>query len=72
MINIEAKFNNISTTLDEFSTILRNVQSSIHMIKNQVRKLAKENSGHTPCSLSSNIESNPREHLKAITLRSGK
>ncbi|XP_039116603.1 uncharacterized protein LOC120252498 [Dioscorea cayenensis subsp. rotundata] len=72
MINTEAKFVNINNQFAEVNTVLRNVQASIQSLENQVGQLSRANSERPPGSLPSNTENNPREHLKAITLRSGK
>ncbi|XP_039123368.1 uncharacterized protein LOC120259985 [Dioscorea cayenensis subsp. rotundata] len=72
MINTEAKFVNINNQFAEVNTILRNVQASIQSLENQVGQLARANSERPPGSLPSNTKNNPREHLKAVTLRSGK
>ncbi|XP_039121320.1 uncharacterized protein LOC120258044 [Dioscorea cayenensis subsp. rotundata] len=72
MIHTEAKFVNINNQFAEVNTVLRNVQASIPLLENQVGQLARANSERPPGSLPSNTENNPREHLKAVTLRSGK
>ncbi|XP_039128945.1 uncharacterized protein LOC120265098 [Dioscorea cayenensis subsp. rotundata] len=72
MISTEAKFVNINNQFAEVNTVLRNVQASIQSLENQVGKLARANLERPPGSLPSNTENNPREHLKAVTLRSGK
>ncbi|XP_039126983.1 uncharacterized protein LOC120263159 [Dioscorea cayenensis subsp. rotundata] len=72
MISTEAKFVNINNQFAEVNTVLRNVQASIQSLENQVGQLARANSERPPGSLPSNTENNPREHLKAVTLRSGK
>ncbi|XP_039135745.1 uncharacterized protein LOC120273169 [Dioscorea cayenensis subsp. rotundata] len=69
---MEAKFLGVNTRLDEFGIVLRNVQASIQSLETQVGQLAKANSKWPPGSLPSNSKDNPREHLKAITLRNGK
>ncbi|XP_039133248.1 uncharacterized protein LOC120270298 [Dioscorea cayenensis subsp. rotundata] len=72
MISTEAKFVNINNQFAGVNTILRNVQASIQSLENQVGQLARANSERPPGSLPSNTENNPREHLKAVTLTSGK
>ncbi|XP_039120906.1 uncharacterized protein LOC120257485 [Dioscorea cayenensis subsp. rotundata] len=72
MINTEAKFVNINNQFAEVNTVLRNEKASIQSLENQVGQLARANSERPPSSLPSNTENNPREHLKAVTLRSGK
>lgn len=72
MINTDAKFHNINTRLNELSIVLRNIQALIQTLKNQSGQLTRANSECSPGSLLSNTESNPRQHLKANTLRSGK
>ncbi|XP_039131853.1 uncharacterized protein LOC120268590 [Dioscorea cayenensis subsp. rotundata] len=72
MISTEAKFVNINNQFAEVNTVLRNVQASIQSLDNQVGQLARVNSERPPGSLPSNTENNPREHLKAVTLKRGK
>ncbi|XP_039118011.1 uncharacterized protein LOC120253862 [Dioscorea cayenensis subsp. rotundata] len=52
--------------------VLRNLQASVQSLENQVGQLARANAERPQGSLPSNTEQNPREHLKAITLRSGR
>ena len=72
MINTEVRFGNVDKGLDEFGTVLRNVQASIQSLENQVGQLARAQFECPSGSLPSNSETNPREHLKAVSLRSGK
>lgn len=72
MINTKAKFLSVNTRLDKFGTVLRNLQAFIQSLENQVGQLAKVTSECSLGSLPSNTENKPREHLKAVTLRSGK
>ncbi|XP_039117905.1 uncharacterized protein LOC120253697 [Dioscorea cayenensis subsp. rotundata] len=79
MINTEARFQNINNQLtqhgghfSEISTVLRNLQASVQSLENQVGQLARAQSERPLGSLPSNTESNLREHLKAVILRSGK
>ena len=51
---------------------LRNQGASIHNLENQLGQISKMLSDRTPRSLPSNTETNPKEHVKAITPRSGK
>ena len=53
-------------------TALRNHEASIHNLETQVGQIAKLLSERPPGSLPGNTETNPREHLKAVTLRSGR
>ena len=65
----------ISTTEARFQiteSSLRNQQPSLQNLENQIGQLAKMISERQQGGLPSNTESNPREHVKAITLRSGK
>ncbi|XP_039140539.1 uncharacterized protein LOC120277763 [Dioscorea cayenensis subsp. rotundata] len=72
MISTEAKFVNINNQFAEVNTTLRNVQASIQSLENQVGQLVRANSERSLGSLPRNTKNNPREHLKAVTLRSGK
>ena len=51
---------------------LRNHEAFIHNLENQVGQIAKLLSERPQGSLPGNTEPNPREQLKAVTLRSGK
>ncbi|XP_048231225.1 uncharacterized protein LOC125370269 [Ricinus communis] len=51
---------------------LRNQQASIQNLENQIGQISKMLAERQSGMLPSTIESNPREHVKAITLRSGK
>ena len=51
---------------------LRNQGASIHNLENQLGQISKMLSERTPRSLPGNIETNPQEHVKAVTLMSGK
>ena len=51
--------------------MFRNHSSSIHNLEVQVGQLANSLSIRNQGTLPSNIEKNPKEHVKAITLRSG-
>ncbi|PPS02665.1 hypothetical protein GOBAR_AA17997 [Gossypium barbadense] len=59
---LETHFQNTKTTL-------KNQQASIQGLKTQIGQLAKLISERPQGSLSSNIESNPREQLNAITVQ---
>ncbi|PPS16344.1 hypothetical protein GOBAR_AA04238 [Gossypium barbadense] len=48
-------------------TILKNQQASIQGLETQIGQLSKLISERPQCSLPSNIEPNPREHLSAIS-----
>lgn len=79
MINTEAKFQNINTQLTqhgaqffEISIVLRNVQTLIQALVNQVGQLARANAEHFSGSLLSNTKNKLRKHLTAINLRSEK
>ncbi|XP_048227246.1 uncharacterized protein LOC125369276 [Ricinus communis] len=58
--------------VDYVGNALRNQQPSIHNLENQVGQIAKLLSERPQGILPSNTETNPREHLKVITLRSRK
>ena len=51
---------------------MRNQEASIHNLENQIDQLAKLVSKRQQGTLHSNTETNPREHVEAVTLRSGK
>ena len=51
--------------------MFRNHSSSIHNLKVQVGQLANSLSSRNQGALPSNTEKNPKEQVKAITLRSG-
>src|SRR5262245_16941460 len=53
-------------------TAIRNHEASIHNLENQVGQIAKMLSKRPQGSLPGNTETNPREYVKALTLRSGK
>ncbi|KAI3824502.1 hypothetical protein L1987_05962 [Smallanthus sonchifolius] len=53
-------------------TELRNQKASIQTIENQVGQIAKLLFERPPGGLPSNTEPNPKAHVKAITLRSGR
>ncbi|XP_010246646.1 PREDICTED: uncharacterized protein LOC104589888 [Nelumbo nucifera] len=56
----------------KFDQIAKNHSSSIHNLEVQIGQLANVISARNQGNLPSNIETNPREQLKAISLRSGK
>ena len=56
----------------KFDQIVKNHTSSIHNIQVQMGQLANAVAQRNQGNLPSNTETNPREQLKAITLRSGK
>ena len=58
--------------LENQDTTLRNHEASIHNLETQVGQIAKLLSERSQGSLPGNTEPNPREHVKAVTLRSGK
>ena len=65
----------ISTSETRFQhteTALRNQKASIHNLENQIGHISKMLSERPQGSLPSNTEPNPREQVKAVTLRSGK
>ncbi|KAG8502971.1 hypothetical protein CXB51_000796 [Gossypium anomalum] len=62
---VETHFQNTETTL-------KNQQASIQGLENQIGQLTKIILERPPGSLPSNIKTNPKEHVKAVTLRSGK
>ncbi|XP_048230973.1 uncharacterized protein LOC125370199 [Ricinus communis] len=63
----------IATSENDFKErCLRNQQASIQNLETQIGQLSRMMAKRQPCTLPSNTESNPREHAKAITLRSGK
>ena len=53
-------------------TRFQNTEASIKNLETQIGQLAKMFSERTQGTLPSNTETNPREHVKAITIRSGK
>ncbi|XP_039134242.1 uncharacterized protein LOC120271634 [Dioscorea cayenensis subsp. rotundata] len=72
MISTKTRFVHNEKKLDEFGTILRNLQASIKSLDNQVGQLARGQSERSSGSLPRNTKINPREQLKAVTLRSGR
>ena len=53
-------------------TRLQNYEASMHNLETQIGQLANLVADRAQGSLPSNTERNPREHVKAVTLRSGK
>ncbi|XP_027368323.1 uncharacterized protein LOC113874285 [Abrus precatorius] len=53
-------------------TALRNQQVSIHNLENQLGQISRLLSERPQGSLPSNTETNPKEQVKAVTLRSGR
>ena len=51
---------------------MRNQEASIHNLEKQIGQLAKAFSERQQDSLLGNTEINRREHVKAVTFRSGK
>ena len=75
MVSTEAKFETMQADLRTVQTDFRNLQASVKSIENQMGQLTsivKTLAERLPGSLPSDTEVNPREHLKVITLRSGK
>ncbi|KAG8477600.1 hypothetical protein CXB51_031104 [Gossypium anomalum] len=62
---VETRFQNTETTL-------KNQQASIQGLEDQIGQLAKMISETPQGSLPSNTKPNPKEHVKAVTLRSEK
>ena len=60
------------TRFQAVETSMRNQEASIHNLEKQIGQLAKAFSEGQQGSLPGNTETNPREHVKAITFRSGK
>ncbi|XP_048228900.1 uncharacterized protein LOC125369783 [Ricinus communis] len=60
------------TRFQQTDSALRNQQASIQNLESQIGQISKMLSKRPQGSLPSTTESNPREHCKAITLRSGK
>jgi len=60
------------TRVQSGEATLRNHTASLYNLENQVGQIAKSLSERPQGSLLSNTETNPREHVKAITLRSGR
>ncbi|XP_022855936.1 uncharacterized protein LOC111377113 [Olea europaea var. sylvestris] len=54
----------IETTIQNQSAVIKNLET-------QMGQMAEVISGRAPCTLPSNTEVNPKEHVKAITTRSG-
>ncbi|XP_039120620.1 uncharacterized protein LOC120257043 [Dioscorea cayenensis subsp. rotundata] len=69
---VNAQLTQHAGQFNEIGSILRNLQASVQSLEHQVGQLAKATSERPSVSLPSNTEENPREHLKAIALRSGK
>ncbi|XP_065879878.1 uncharacterized protein [Euphorbia lathyris] len=57
---------------NKFDQLIKNQSSSIHNLEIQIGQLAKSIPSRKEGSLPSHTEENPKEHVKAITLRSGK
>ena len=68
---MSVKINQQDETTKRFKQMFTNHYSSIHNLEIQVGQLANSLSIRNQGSLPSNIEKNPKEQLKAITLRSG-
>ncbi|WCJ21103.1 hypothetical protein M5689_003284 [Euphorbia peplus] len=68
MSNQDKNFKRIETKFDQ---LLKNHSSSIHNLEVQIGQLAKSIPSRKLGDLPSNTESNPKEQVKAITLRSG-
>ncbi|XP_048227256.1 uncharacterized protein LOC125369286 [Ricinus communis] len=60
------------TRFQQIDSALRNQQASIQNLETQIGQISKMLSERPSGSLPNTTESNPREHCKAITLRSGK
>ena len=68
---MSVRMNQQDETTKRFEQIFKNHSSSIHNLEIQVGQLANSLSVRNQGSLPSNTEKNPKEQLKAITLRSG-
>ena len=68
---MSAKMNQQDETTKRFEQMFKNHSSSIHNLEIQVGQLENSLSVRNQGSLPSNTEKNPKEQLKAITLRSG-
>ncbi|XP_048229148.1 uncharacterized protein LOC125369886 [Ricinus communis] len=62
----------LETKFQQTDAALRNQQASIHNLENQICQISKMMAETQLGTLPNNTESKPREHVKAITLRSGK
>ena len=58
--------------MDETRANYHNASASIRNLEHQVREISKLLAEITQGSLPSNTETNPKEHVNAISLRSGK
>ena len=58
--------------IDDTKANFSNQNASIHNLEHQVGKISKLLTERTQGALPSISETNPKEHVKAITLRSGK
>ena len=67
---MSAKMNQQDETTKRFEQMFKNHSSSIHNLEIQVGQLANSLSIRNQGSLPNNTEKNPKEQLKAITLRS--
>ncbi|XP_027348020.1 uncharacterized protein LOC113859445 [Abrus precatorius] len=74
--NLEELMNKfIQTSKSRFQSIetaLRNQQASIHNLENQLGQISRLLSERPQGSLPDNTETNPKEQVKVVTLRSGK
>ena len=68
----EERNKSLDVILKNQDTTLRNHEASIHNLETQVGQIAKLLIERPPGSLPGNTETNPREHVKVVTLRSGK
>ncbi|XP_073049510.1 uncharacterized protein [Primulina eburnea] len=62
----------MSKFISSTETRLQNQDESIKGLENQIGQLAKMITNRDPGTLQRNTETNPKDHVKAITLRSGK
>ncbi|KAK1429674.1 hypothetical protein QVD17_11888 [Tagetes erecta] len=70
--NSEARHDQAEARQQQFQNELRSQGSAIRGMENQMGQIAKLLSEREAGKLPSNTETNPKEHCKAVTLRSGK
>ena len=66
------RFNKEEVRLDSIETHYSNIRATMKSFKVQRRQLASSINAQQKGSYPSDIEKNPKEHCKAITLRNGK
>ena len=66
------RFNKDEARLDNIETHCMNMSATMKSLETQMGKLATELKNQQKGKFPSDIEQNPRDHCKAITLRSGR